>query len=175
MAHFSKLGLNSKVIFSTRLDDSYCLNADGIEDEEVGRAYLENVHGWPLWKKTSYNTIAGKYYITNENGERVLGPDQSKAFRKNYGGIGYYYSEEYDGFIAPRPSYASWTLDITSGLYLPPVKIEIPSVYTNSEGMQKEIMVVWEENNMRWTGKKLKSDENISFIYNAISKVWENV
>lgn len=175
MAHFSKLGLNSKVIFTTCLDDSYCLNADGVEDEEVGRTYLENVHGWPLWKKTSYNTIAGKYYITNENGERVLGSDQSKAFRKNYGGVGYYYSEEYDGFIAPRPSYTSWTLDMTSGLYLPPVKIEIPSVYTNSEGMQKDIMVVWEENNMRWTGKKLRSDENISFIYNAISKVWENV
>jgi len=79
MAHFSKLGLNGKVIAVTPVNNSNCLNADGIEDEEVGRQYLEKIHGWPLWKKTSYNTLEGKYYIFNESGERLLGPDQSKA------------------------------------------------------------------------------------------------
>ena len=175
MAHFSKLGINGKVIAVTPLDNSLILNADGIEDEEVGRQYLENVHGWPLWKKTSYNTRGGKYYVFNENRERVLGPDQSKAFRKNYGCIGFTYSEEYDGFIEPRPPHASWTLNTTTGVWLPPVTIEVPSVYINESGVQKDIFVIWDENNMRWTGKKTDSQENIDFVYNASTKTWTNV
>ena len=175
MAHFSKLGINGKVIAVTPVNNNVILNADGIEDEEVGRQYLENVHGWPLWKKTSYNTLEGKYYIFNESGERVLGPDQTKAFRKNYGAIGYTYSEEYDGFIQPRPPHASWTLNTTTGVWLPPVTIEVPSVYTNESNVQKDIIVLWDENNTRWTGKKLISDENISFVYNPSTKTWTSV
>jgi len=175
MAYFSKLGINGKVIAVTPVNNNDILNADGIEDEEVGRQYLENIHGWPLWKKTSYNTSAGKYYIFNESGERVLGPDQTKAFRKNYGSIGFTYSEEYDGFIQPRPPHASWTLNTTTGVWLPPVTIEVPSVYTNESNVQKDIIVLWDENNTRWIGKKLINDENISFVYNTSTKTWTSV
>ena len=56
MAHYAKLGINSKVIAVHVVADTDCQNADGIEDEEVGRQFLENIHNWPLWKKTSYNT-----------------------------------------------------------------------------------------------------------------------
>jgi hypothetical protein len=175
MAHFSKLGINGKVIAVTPVDNNVILNAEGIEDEEVGRQYLENVHGWPLWKKTSYNTLEGKYYIFNESGQRVLGPDQSKAFRKNYGAIGYTYSEEYDGFIQPRPPHASWTLNTTTGVWLPPVTIEVPSVYTNESNVQKDIITQWDEANLRWTGKKNKTNESIDFIYNPSTKTWTSV
>ena len=51
MAHYAKLGINSKVIAVHVVADKDCQNADGIEDEEVGRQFLENIHNWPLWKK----------------------------------------------------------------------------------------------------------------------------
>ena len=175
MAYFSKLGINGKVIAVTPVNNNDILNADGIEDEEVGRQYLENVHGWPLWKKTSYNTLEGKYYIFNESGERVLGPDQTKAFRKNYGAIGYTYSELYDGFIQSKPPYTSWTLDTVKGVYVPPVTIEVPSVYTNESNVQKDIIIQWDEANLRWTGKKNKTNESIDFVYNPSTKTWTSV
>ena len=56
MAHYAKLGINSKVIGVEVVADADCQNADGIEDEEVGRQFMERIHSWPLWKKTSYNT-----------------------------------------------------------------------------------------------------------------------
>ena len=175
MAYFSKLGINGKVIAVTPVNNNVILNSEGIEDEEIGRQYLENVHGWPLWKKTSYNTLEGKYYIFNESGERVLGPDQTKAFRKNYGAIGYTYSEEYDGFIQPRSPYASWTLNTTTGVWLPPVTIEALSVYMNESNVQKDMIVEWDEANLRWTGKKNKTNESIDFIYNPSTKTWTSV
>ena len=61
MAHYAKLGANNKVIAVHVVADSDCQNADGIEDEEVGRQFLERIHSWPLWKKTSYNTSHGQH------------------------------------------------------------------------------------------------------------------
>jgi hypothetical protein len=68
-------------------------------------------------KRTSYNTRGGIYYdpITNEPSA-----DQSKAFRKNYAGIGYTYDPQLNAFIPPRP-FPSWSLDETSCLWQPPV------------------------------------------------------
>ena len=62
MAHFAKLGINSKVINVEVVNDNDCKNADGAEDESVGIQFLERVHGWPLWKQTSYNTKENKHY-----------------------------------------------------------------------------------------------------------------
>jgi hypothetical protein len=59
MAHYAKLGINSKVIAVHVVSDNDCLNASGVEDEEVGRQFMERIHNWPLWKKTSYNTSGG--------------------------------------------------------------------------------------------------------------------
>ena len=61
MAHFAKLGVNGKVILVVPFDDDRCLNADGIEDEEIGRQSLEAETGWPLWKQCSWNTHRGTH------------------------------------------------------------------------------------------------------------------
>lgn len=68
-------------------------------------------------KRTSFNTRGGVYYdpITNEPSA-----DQSKAFRKNYAGIGYTYDSILDAFIPPKP-YASWTLNEDTCLWDAPV------------------------------------------------------
>ena len=108
MAHYAKLGINSKVIAVHVVSDNDCLNADGIEDEEVGRQFLERIHNWPLWKKTSYNTSGGKH----KNG--------GTPFRGNYAGIGMTYDEDNDIFIGKKP-YASWVLDVPSASWKSPI------------------------------------------------------
>jgi len=69
-----------------------------------------------ICKRTSYNTSGGVHYI---NGEPST--DQSKAFRKNYAGIGYSYDEVRDAFIPPKP-FDSWILNETTCLWEAPVE-----------------------------------------------------
>jgi hypothetical protein len=108
MAHYAKLGINSKVIAVHVVSDNDCLNASGVEDEEVGRQFMERIHNWPLWKKTSYNTSGGKH----KNG--------GTPFRGNYAGIGMTYDEDNDIFIGKKP-YASWVLDVPSASWKSPI------------------------------------------------------
>lgn len=68
-------------------------------------------------KRTSYNTRGGVYYDPNTNEPSA---DQSKAFRKNYAGIGFTYDFGLDAFIPPKP-YASWVLNQNTCFWDPPV------------------------------------------------------
>ena len=108
MAHYAKLGINSKVIAVHVVADKDCQNADGVEDEEVGRQFLERIHSWPLWKKTSYNTSGGQH---NAGGTPLRG---------NYAGIGMTYDEDNDIFISAKP-YASWTLNVSEARWQSPI------------------------------------------------------
>jgi hypothetical protein len=72
------------------------------------------------WIQTSYNTKGGVYYTPNTS---TPDPDQSKAFRKNYAGIGFTWlpnGPQGEGFTPPQP-YPSWTMDSFSYLWNPPV------------------------------------------------------
>lgn len=79
-------------------------------------------------KRTSYNTRGGVYH----GPDNFPSGDQSRAFRKNYAGIGYTYDSERDAFIPPLP-YASWILNESTCLWNPPVPYPvteyIPSYY----------------------------------------------
>ena len=91
MAHYAKLGANNKVIAGHVVADKDCLDADGIAEAEVGRQFLERIHSWPLWKKTSYNT---------QGGQHKLG---GTPLRGNYAGIGMIYDEDNDLFLPQKP------------------------------------------------------------------------
>ncbi len=106
MAHFAKLDENNVVIFVTVGRDE---DADREQElfEQTGDVY----------KRTSYNTRGGVYYTPNTN---EVDPDQSKAFRKNFAGLGYTYDAVRDAFIPPQP-YPSWVLDEFSCLWNAPV------------------------------------------------------
>lgn len=80
---------------------------DGVNWEEYYKA-----------KRTSYNTLGGIHY-NSETGQPS--EDQSKAFRKNYAGIGYLYDPSRDAFIPPQ-SFPSWTLDEFSCLWKAPIQ-----------------------------------------------------
>ena len=110
MAHYAKLGINSKVINVEVVADKDCRNADGIEDEEVGRQFLERIHSWPLWKQTSYNTQGNKH----KSG------DDSKALRGNYACIGMTYDEDNDLFLPKKP-FVSWTLNVAEARWQSPI------------------------------------------------------
>jgi hypothetical protein len=103
MSHFAKLDKNNIVTFVTvgRQED------DGKEAELSART-------GDTYKQTSYNTIGGVYLdpITREPAA-----DQSKAFRKNYAGLGYTYDAERDAFIPPKPD-GSWVLDEQTCLWV---------------------------------------------------------
>lgn len=69
-------------------------------------------------KRTSYNTKGGVHYDP-ETG--VPSEDQSKAFRKNYAGVGRKYDPERDAFI-PNCIYDDWVLDEETCTWKPPKK-----------------------------------------------------
>lgn len=71
------------------------------------------------WIQTSYNTRGGIYYIPNSNPPEP-DPDQSKALRKNYAGIGCTYDPVRDAFIGPKP-YSSWVLNEFSCMWEAPI------------------------------------------------------
>jgi hypothetical protein len=119
MAHFAKIGMNSKVIAVLTCGNGDMLNADGVEDESVGQQYLERHNNWPaqMWIQTSYNTVGGKHY-DNQTGE--LSADQSKALRGNYAGIGMTWDED-DQIFWPKKPYASWVKHNASASWKSPI------------------------------------------------------
>jgi hypothetical protein len=98
MASFAKIGLNSKVIAVISVNNEVLKDSSGVEREELGIQFINELTGWPIWKQTSYNTVGG---IHNNNGI---------PFRKNHAGIGYTYDEDRDAFIPKKP-YNSWLLN----------------------------------------------------------------
>jgi hypothetical protein len=132
MAHYAQLDAENIVVnvFVGRDEDDL---PEGVDDWEAYYA----PEGFTV-KRTSYNTFGGVHYTINEEGERVPSPDQSKALRGNYAGIGYAYDEALDAFIAPKP-YPSWVLDEATFLWVAP--ISQPS---------KEDSYAWDEETLSW-------------------------
>jgi hypothetical protein len=110
MAHFAKIGINSKVIQVVTLNNDDMLNADGVEDESVGQQYLETHNNWPaqMWIQTSYNTVGNEH------------KGGGTPFRGNYAGIGYTWDEDNNIFWSPKP-YASWVKHIGSASWKSPI------------------------------------------------------
>ena len=98
MAHFAKIGLNSKVIDVVTVHNNELLDANGNESEVNGIDFLTQLTGWAIWKQTSYNG----------------------SIRKNFAGIGMTYDEDRDAFIPPK-LYPSWLLNEDTCLWEAPV------------------------------------------------------
>ena len=134
MAHYAKLGINSKDIGVHVVDNENLHNADGVEEEEIGRQYLERIHHWPLWKQTSYHTRANKH----------SSGDDSKAFRGNYAGIGFIYDEDLDISYHQNLIQAGW--NTTEARWQSPVGD--PPALEESEMLTHEYQ--WDEDNGSW-------------------------
>lgn len=129
MAHYALLDENNIVINVIV----------GRNEEEV----IEGVSDWELYYsqetgykclRTSYNTYAGVHY----NAETGLASeDQSKAFRGNYASVGFFYDEERDVFIPPKP-FDSWVMTDSSSWEAP---VEYP---TDGKAY------LWDEQSVSW-------------------------
>ena len=102
MASFAKIGLNNKVIAVHSVHNNELKDSNGVEQEILGVEFLTNLHGWAIWKQTSYNN----------------------NFRKNHAGIGYTYDETRNAFIPPKP-FNSWILNEDTCLWNSPVAMPI--------------------------------------------------
>jgi len=98
MAYFAKIGLNNKVISVHSVHDNELKDSNGVEQENIGIDFLTHLHGWAVWKQTSYNN----------------------NIRKNFAGRGFTYDEDRDAFIPPKP-FNSWTLNEDTCLWAPPI------------------------------------------------------
>jgi len=151
MAHFAKLGINGKVIDVMVVADADCLDADGVENEEIGRQFLEDLTGWPLWKQTSYNTSRN----THATG--------GTPFRKNHAGIGCTYDEDSDAFIRRKPetSKGTYVIDETTGAWKRPVELPADAIlYGTDDSLNRgAINYIWDEtlyqtdNTQGWVAK----------------------
>ena len=144
MAHFAKLGANSKVIQVLTLDNKDMLNADGVEDETVGQQYLQQHNNWPaeMWIQTSYNTYQNKH----------TSGDDSKALRGNYAGIGFTWDED-DQIFWPKKPYASWVKNTSDARWQSPIG-DAPAL-TDEQTSQNEAQThawvyKWNEANQSW-------------------------
>ena len=137
MAHFAKLGSNSRVISVLTCGNGDMLNADGVEDESVGQQYLERHNNWPaqMWIQTSYNTQGG----THKLGGTPL--------RGNYAGIGYTWDEDNNIFYHKSP-YASWVLNTTTATWHSPIG-DAPDDLTDEEKAARTCYV-WNEGTGAW-------------------------
>jgi hypothetical protein len=126
MASFAKIGLNNKVIAVHSVHNNVLKDADGVEQEVIGIDFLTKLHGWAIWKQTSYNTHGG----VHSSGGTPL--------RKNHAGIGYTYDEDRDAFIPKKP-YNSWTLNETTCQW------EAPVAYPTDGGKY-----TWNEETTTW-------------------------
>ena len=112
MASFAKIGLNNKVIAVHSVVNEVLHDSNGIEREDIGVDFLTKLHGWAIWKQTSYNTYGG----VHSSGGTPL--------RKNFAGIGYTYDEDRDAFIPKKP-FNSWILNEDTCIWNAPVAIPI--------------------------------------------------
>ena len=123
MASFAKIGLNNKVIAVHSVHNDILKDANGVEQEVLGVEFLTNLHGWSIWKQTSYNG----------------------NIRKNYAGIGYTYDEDRDAFIPKKP-YNSWILNEETCLWEAPVaRPELIQEQINNKSYYN-----WNEINQNW-------------------------
>ena len=153
MAHFAKISENNEVLQVLTLNNKDAQNADDVEDEAVGQAYLEKHNNWPaaMWIQTSYNTFGGKHYTVTTDSEgnqtRSESADQSKALRGNYAGIGYTWDLENNIFYPKKP-YASWVLNTTTASWHSPIG-DAPDDLTDEEKAART-HYVWNEGTGAW-------------------------
>ena len=134
MAHFAKISETNEVLAVLTVDNKDVLNADGVEDETVGQAYLEQHNNWPaqMWIQTSYNTSGGIHKLGGT------------PFRGNYAGIGSTWDEDNNIFYGKKP-FASWVLNTTDALWHSPIG-DAPDLGAESETH----LYKWNESNKSW-------------------------
>lgn len=115
MAHFAKLDTNN-IVTSVEKVENAVITINDEEIENIGIDFLIQHSGHTAWKQTWFT-----------GGKRI-----------NFAGIGYFYDENNDVFIAPKP-FNSWILDETTYKWVAPIPMP-----------QDELRHIWIEEELRW-------------------------
>ena len=122
MAHYARLGAKNVVIRVDIIDNDKITTSGGIEKESLAFDHLFSEFGGGIWGKCSYNPVEGVHR------------DGGTPLRANFPGGQYnetdpwFYDETNDIFCKSRPkdkndkSCASWTLNVTRGVWEPPIE-----------------------------------------------------
>jgi hypothetical protein len=84
------------------------------------------------------NNDEGYQWLIDNLGGRWVKTSYNGNIRKNYAGSGYYYNEDLDAFIPPKP-YPSWILNEDTALW------ESPTSYPNDGESY-----IWNEETTSW-------------------------
>lgn len=98
MAYFAKLDNDNNVIAVHTISNDVT-TIDGVESEQAGIDFLNELHGNATWKQCSYNGNV----------------------RKNYPSIGFTYDASRDAFIGIKP-FTSWILNESTCKWEAPVE-----------------------------------------------------
>jgi len=116
MAHFAKIGKNNIV------ETVEVVSNDVATSEQAGVDFLNNLYKTnDVWKQTSYNN----------------------NIRKNYAGIGHYYDEARDAFIAPKP-FNSWVLNEDTCRWEAPIAMPTTQLEENQYYDWNESILNWD-------------------------------
>lgn len=139
MAHFAKIGMNSRVLTVVTFDNADMLNADGVEDESVGQQYLELHNNWPsqMWIQTSYNTSGGSH---------LLG---GTPLRGNYAGIGDVWDEDNNLFYPPA-NFPSWVLNKDTATWHSPIGDAPALTDAQVNDVDNKYRYTWNETDGAW-------------------------
>ena len=130
MAHFAKMTEDGTTVLGVHVvADADCTDDSGNETEAQGTTFLNKIHNWTYWRKTSYNTSKGVHKLGGT------------PYRKNYAGIGMLYDSERDAFRHPSP-YPSWVLNESSCWWEAPVAYpDDGKVYEWNESSETWVMI----------------------------------
>jgi len=141
MAHFAKISEENKVLQVVTVDNKKILDANGVEQESLGKTFLEEKFNWPshLWIQCSYNTSANRH---KKGGTPIHG---------NYPNIGWDWDPVNSIFIYDKP-FDSWVLNTSEARWQSPIG-DAPEL---SAEEQETHYYSWDEVNQAWN-KELKS------------------
>ena len=114
MAHFAELDETNLVIQVVVVRNEDMLDENGVEQEQLGIDYLNNLFGEKRWVQTSYNN----------------------NFRKNYASVGSFYDPIKDAFPSAQ-FYPSWILNQETYKYEAPIPMpnDGKTYYWNEENL----------------------------------------
>lgn len=134
MANFAQLDENNYVIRVVKIDDSFLIGNDDIENEQLGVSKCKEIYGQEtVWKKTIEDNITSIKPLGNT--DKII----------HFANIGYQYNEEIDGFIPPQP-YPSFIFNKDTMSW--ESTIPIPSLSEEEESLGA--WYDWQEKTNEW-------------------------
>jgi hypothetical protein len=164
MAYFAEINSSNivlRVVAASSEDVETHGGKGSLESEEFFKTVCPLSEQGVRWVQTSYQTLGGIHYDINATtGSMTVSVDQSKAYRKNFAGIGSSYDSVRDAFIVPQP-YPSWTLNDFTCRWDPPTIY--PSITTYGAGIPYDV-ITWDQGNQRWLARTGNPDGSVNYF-----------